>query len=128
MSWRHNALADRPTVYLRTLADQLERALRANPDSAAEWVDVLNELSIDPPLRTWHHDDASLHVSLTRGHSEGYLLYVYAQEAVRDPQTLTPLLRVKLLCGAERAVQELGAVWSYLNSPEFLAATSAVSG
>lgn len=124
MSPAHDVNPQRPPVYLRTLARRLERELRANPESAAEWVNVWNEANFDPPVATWHYDDASLHVSLSRGLSEGYLLHVYAQESSRNPEALVLLLRVKLLCNRDRAVQEMGAVWSFLDSDGFRAVLS----
>jgi hypothetical protein len=39
------------------------------------------------------------------------------------PGELVPLLRIKLLCGLERALREMQAIWTYLNdSPEFVKA------
>lgn len=60
---------------------------------------------------------------LAQGHSEGMLVYVYAQANRYKPAELVPLLRIKLLCGVERALKQMQAIWAYLNdSPEFVKA------
>lgn len=113
-----------PRVLLRTLARMLESALmKRSMDCPVEWVNVVYEASVDAASRTWRYDDSILHVSFCQGHSEGYLLHVYARTRHQDPGSLQPLFTVKVLCSAERAIQEIAAVWAVLNSPEFSTAT-----
>jgi hypothetical protein len=90
------------------------------------WVAVIDEPdTFGPPKRVWEFDDYLLQVSLAHGHSEGMLVYVYAQANRYKPGELVPLLRIKLLCGVERALREMQAIWTYLNdSPEFVKAKS----
>lgn len=116
---------DKP-VYLRTIAEDLERKLQLDPDCSVHWVAVVNEPdTFGPPTRVWEFDDHLLQVSLAHGHSEGMLVYVYAQANRYKPGELVPLLRVKLLCGLERALCEMQAIWTYLSdSPEFVKAKS----
>lgn len=109
-------------VYLRDIAHDLERTLLRDPESAVHWVAVVNEPdTFGPPTSLWEHDDCLLQVSLAQGHSEGMLVYVFAQANRYQPDQLVPLLRVKLLCGVERALREIGAIWAYFNdSAEFM--------
>lgn len=111
-------------VYLRTIAHDLERALMKDPECSVHWAAVIDETdTFGPPKRVWEFDDHLLQVSLARGHSEGMLVYVYAQADRYKPGELVPLLRIKLLCGVERALCEMQAIWTYLNdSPEFVKA------
>lgn len=109
-------------VYLRDIAQDLERALLRDPECSVHWVAVVDEPnSFGAPSRIWEHDDYLLQVSLAHGHSEGMLVYVYAQANRYKAAELVPLLRIKLLCGVERALREMKAIWAYLNdSPEFV--------
>jgi len=103
-------------VYLRTIAQDLERKLMQDPECCVHWVGVLDEVdTFGPPTRVWEYDDCLLQVSLAHGHSEGMLVYVYAQANRYKPAELVPLLRIKLLCGLERALREIQAIWTYLN-------------
>lgn len=113
-----------PRVLLRTLARLLETALmKRSVDCPVEWVGVVYEAPVAAASRTWRYDDSILHVSFCQGHSEGYLLHVYARTRHQDPGSLQPLFTIKVLCSVERAVQEIAAVWAVLNSPEFSIAT-----
>jgi len=111
-------------VYLRAIAHDLERTLMKDPECSVHWVAVIDETdTFGPPKRVWEFDDHLLQVSLAHGHSEGMLVYVYAQADRYKPGELVPLLRIKLLCGLERALREMQAIWTYLNdSPEFVKA------
>lgn len=111
-------------VYLRDIAQDLERHLLRDPECAVHWIAAVDEPnSFGPPTRIWEHDDYLLQVSLAHGHSEGMLVYVYAQANRYKPGEIVPLLRIKLLCGVERALKEIRAIWAYLNdSPEFVRA------
>lgn len=111
-------------VYLRDIAQDLERLLLRDPECAVHWIAVVDEpSSFGAPTRIWEHDDSLLQVSLAQGHSEGMLVYVYAQANRYKPAELVPLLRIKLLCGVERALKQMQAIWAYLNdSPEFVKA------
>lgn len=124
-------------LYLRTIARALKQHLLLDPECAVHWISVLDENSMDSPSRTWWYDgvcaldDCLLQVSLAQGFSEGMLLYVYAQPDRYKPAALTPLLRIKLLCGPARAAKELLAVWRWFNSKEFhdlVAAPANVAG
>ena len=112
------------TVYLLTIAQDLERTLQKDPECCVQWVSVIDEpSSFGPPTREWKYDDFILQVSLAQGNSEGMLVYVFAQADRYKPADLVPLLRIKLLCGPARAVREVQAIWTYLNdSPEFVKA------
>lgn len=109
-------------VYLREIARDLEKTLLRDPDCAVHWVAVVDEPnSFGAPTRIWEYDDCLLQVSLAHGHCEGMLVYVHAQADRYKPAQLVPLLRIKLLCGLERATREVQAIWTYLNdSPEFV--------
>lgn len=111
-------------VYLRDIAQDLERTLLRDTECAVHWIAVVDEPnSFGAPTRLWEHDDCLLQVSLAHGHSEGMLVYVYAQANRYKPGEIVPLLRIKLLCGVERALKEMQAIWAYLNdSPEFVRA------
>lgn len=113
-------------VYLRAIAQDLERVLLRDRECAVHWVAVVDEPdTFGPPTRVWEFDDSLLQVSLAHGHSEGMLVYVYAQENRYKPSELVPLLRIKLLCGVERALRDMRAIWTYLDdSPEFVKAKS----
>lgn len=112
--------------YLRTIAQALERHLLKDSECAVHWVAVVDEPdAFGAPTRIWTYDGSSalndclLQVSLAQGFSEGMLLYVHAQPDRYRSASLTPLLRIKLLCGSERAAKELLAVWQWFNSEEF---------
>lgn len=109
-------------VYLRDIATDLERTLSRDPECAVHWVSVVNERgTFGPPTSLWEYDECLLQVSLAEGHSEGMLVYVYAQANRYKPEQIVPLLRIKVLCGVERALREIRAIWAYFNdSPEFM--------
>lgn len=111
-------------VYLREIAQDLERMLLRDPECAVHWVAVVDEPgSFGAPTRIWEHDDCMFQLSLTEGNSEGMLVYVHAQANRYKPAGIVPLLRIKLLCGVERALKEMHSIWTYLDdSPEFVKA------
>ena len=111
-------------VYLRDIARDLEHVLSRDPECAVHWIAVVDEPnSFGAPTCIWEHDDHMLQVGLTEGNSEGMLIYVHAQASRYKPAELVPLLRIKVLCGVERALKEMQAIWAYLNdSPEFVKA------
>lgn len=119
--------AERPTpgaVYLRVIARALEKHLMQDAECAVHWVAVIGEAnSFGPPAETevWRpdFDDSLLQVGITQGNSEGMLLYVHAQASRYKPAELVPLLRIKVLCGLDRAVQELASVHRWFNSEAF---------
>lgn len=115
-------------VYLRDIARDLERALSRDPECAVHWIAVVDEPnSFGPPTRVWEYDDHMLQLGFAEGNSEGMLIYVHAQASRYKPAELVPLLRIKVLCGVERALREMQAIWAYLNdSPEFVRAKSRV--
>jgi len=107
-------------VYLRTLANALERHLQQKPESAVHWVSVINEAdTFGPPSALWQYDDCLLQVSLAQGHSEGMLLHILAQPKRYEPGNVIPLFRVKVLCGTEHAARELHCIWEFLHSRDF---------
>lgn len=109
-------------VYLRDIAQDLERTLLRDPECTVHWVSVVDEPNaFGAPTRIWEYDEHLLQVSLTRGNSEGMLVYVHAQANRYKPAEIVPLLRIKLLCGVARALHEMQGIWSYLDdSPEFV--------
>ena len=119
--------AHRPTpgsVYLRVIAQALEKALQQGPECAVHWVSVVGERNaFGPPAEeeVWkpEFDDCLVQVGLTRGNSEGMLLYVHVQSDRYKPDSLVALLRIKLLCGVERAVKELASVHRWFASEAF---------
>lgn len=111
---------DAGRVYLRTIANELERHMHSHFDSSIHWVSVIGEDSpFGRPTAVWTYDDCLLQVGLVQGNSEGMLLYVHAQADRYAPAKLTPLLRIKVLCGPERATQEVQIVWKWLHSLQF---------
>jgi len=119
--------AERPTpgaVYLRVIARALEKHLMQDTDCALHWVSPIGETNpFGPPSDTevWRpeFDDSLVQVGLTDGNSEGMLLYVHAQASRYEPAQLVPLLRIKVLCGHDRAAKELTAVHRWFNSQAF---------
>jgi hypothetical protein len=119
--------AQRPTpghVYLRAIAQALEKALQQDPDCAVHWIDVVGERSAfgqpaDEEVWKPEFDDFLVQVGLTQGNSEGMLLYVHVQPDRYKPDGLVALLRIKLLCGVERAAKELASVHRWFASEAF---------
>lgn len=112
------------TVYLRVIARALEKHLMQDAECAVHWVAVIGETNpFGPPAETeiWRpeFDDSMVQIGLTDGNSEGMLLYVHAQASRYKPAELVPLLRIKVLCGLDRAVKELAAVHRWFHSKAF---------
>jgi hypothetical protein len=107
-------------VYLRTIARALEKAILTQPESSLHWVSVVGEDSIAPtPTKEWVYDDALIQVGVVNGNSEGCLVYVHAQKGRYEPDKLTALFRIKLLCSAKRAFGEAKLIYEFFESEEF---------
>lgn len=104
-----------PVLYVRTVADALERHLEkanthvhwARPDG--------RETSWGPPQLVWPKDP-SLGYMLQHGHSEGTLLRVMHQQDRYDAATQQPLIVVKFLCGFGTASVDMKTVYDFLES------------
>ena len=119
--------SERPTpgaVYLRVIARALEKHLQQDANCAVHWIAVIDEANtFGPPGEdeVWDPDwdDYQLQIGITEGNSEGMLIYVHAQASRYRPAELVPLLRIKVLCGIDRAVTELVGIHRWFQSEAF---------
>lgn len=107
-------------VYLRDIANALEKKLLSHTESTLHWVSVVGEAGyLKDPVRIWEFDDLSIHVGVTEGNSEGSLVYVHAQKGSHHPFQLEALFCIKLLTSAKRAFSEASQVYEFFESMEF---------
>jgi len=106
-------------VYVRTIGEALERYLHSK-GSSVHWVSAIGDSNPwSAATQVWSHDDDMLQFGVTDGNSEGMLVYVHAQASRYEPGKLTPLLRIKLLCGPRRVFEELATIHAWFHSEEF---------
>jgi hypothetical protein len=107
-------------VFLRDMAEALEKWLYAQSDTSLHWVAVVDEVSFGKaPTKLWQFNDHLLQVAVAQGFSEGSLIYVHAQDDRYKPGQVTALFRIKMLCSAKKAFDEAKFVYAFFESKEF---------
>lgn len=113
---------NRHPITLREIARFIQEDLSKCDEHNLHWVAVIDESSVQPvaeALWTQQHADSLLQVVVANGHSEGMLLHVMAQPNRYEPAHLLPLIRVKLLCGHDRAFAAARDLSKLLRSEAF---------
>ena len=93
-------------LYVRTVADALEKHLGSLPDSSVYWAVVAGgEKSYGPPKMVWP-DAPNLGYYFDHGSNEGTILTVMHQPGLYDRQALVPLIMVKFLREMKSVLRE----------------------
>lgn len=111
-----------PKVVLSHLGEMLRKHLNANEETGVEWVSVVGEDSMAPPMKTLPArtlERAMWNILVQQGWSEGTLLYVSAQADRYKPEAQEVLFRIKVLCGIKRVGPHVAAISDWFANEEW---------